>query len=106
MNLPFGVCGENPTTAGLFEATVKVCDRFHIGAAEFVVTPPRVPCFKCGIRFGGANIIKRFAKSGRNGFYCAVEKTGALQTTDEIEFLGGQSQSSNIAEIVKKQFNL
>lgn len=106
MEIQFGMFGENLTTLGLLEGTVKIGDRFRIGTAEFVVTQPRVPCFKLGIRFGRLDIIKRFAGSGRSGFYLAVEKTGELKATDEIKFLGGQPRSTSIAEIVRKRFKL
>lgn len=102
--IPFGMFGENLTTLGLVETTVKIGDRFRIGTAEFVVTQPRVPCFKLGIRFNRLDIIKRFAKSGRGGFYLAVEKTGELKAADEIEFLGGQPHSKSGGEINRRRF--
>lgn len=106
MEIPFGMFGENLTTTGLLETTVKVGMRFRIGTAEFIVTQPRVPCFKLGIRFGRTDIIKRFARSGRSGFYLAVEKTGELRSNDAIEFLSGEAQQPNISEIVRQRFNL
>lgn len=87
MDLPFGMFGENLTIQGILETNVKTGDRFRIGTAVFVVTTPRQPCFKLGIRFGRNDIIRRFAKSGRTGFYLAVEKTGNLGAGDEIKFL-------------------
>ncbi len=102
MNLSFGMFGENLTTEGLHETNVKVEDRFRIGTAEFVVTQPRVPCFKLGIRFNRTDIIKRFARSGRSGFYLAIEKTGVLKAGDPIEFLSGQTNQVSIAETVKR----
>ncbi len=70
MELPWGVFGENFTTEGLLEDT-RVGDRFRIGSAEFVVTQPRMPCFKLGIRFNRPDMVKRFLESGRTGFYLA-----------------------------------
>jgi MOSC domain-containing protein YiiM len=106
MDLPFGIFGENLTTAGLFETNVYVGDRFRIGTAEFAVTQPRQPCFKLGIRFDRSDIIKRFAKSGRSGFYLAIEKTGDLGAGDEIKFLSRASNQPSISEVVRKRFNL
>ena len=106
MDLPFGMFGENLTTLGLLETTVKIGDRFRVGTAEFVVTQPRQPCFKLGIRFGRSDIVKRFAKSGRSGFYLAIEKTGALKAGDKIELLSSQPNSASVAEIIRKQFKL
>jgi MOSC domain-containing protein YiiM len=51
MDLPWASFGENLTTEGLSEE-VRIGDRFRIGTAEFVVTQPRMPCYKLGIRLG------------------------------------------------------
>lgn len=106
MDLPFGMFGENLTSEGLTEETVFIGDRFRIGTAEFIVTEPRQPCFKLGIRFSRTDIIKRFAKSGRSGFYLAIAKTGELEKGDEIEFLEREQDEITIADVVKEIFNL
>ena len=84
--LPLGVFGENLTTEGILETDVRAGDRLRIGTAEFEVTIPRYPCFKLGIRFGRKDILRRFMKSGRSGFYLSVLKTGELATGDAIIF--------------------
>ena len=51
--LPFGAFGENLTVEGLpLEGEVALGDRFRIGSCELVVTQPRLPCYKLGLRFG------------------------------------------------------
>ena len=55
---------------------MHIGDRVSIGAAEFVVTQPRLPCFKLGIRFGRLDMVRRFQQSGRTGFYLAVGVRG------------------------------
>jgi MOSC domain-containing protein YiiM len=82
MDLPWGVFGENFTTTGLFETEVNIGDKFRIGAAEVMVTQPRMPCYKLGIRFGRADIIKRFLVSERSGFYLSVLKEGEVGAGD------------------------
>ena len=47
-----GTFGENLTTEGLLDDSVSIGDRLRVGSAEFVVTQPRMPCFKLGIRLG------------------------------------------------------
>jgi MOSC domain-containing protein YiiM len=106
MNLPFGIFGENLTTEGILEKDVNVGDRLSIGTAEFAVTLPRLPCFKLGIRFNRTDIIRRFAKSGRSGFYLAIEKPGELKAGDAIEFLSRETNQTSISEMVKQRFNL
>src|SRR6266851_2188711 len=71
-DLPWGAFGENFTTDGLLEDGIHIGDRLRAGSAEFVVSQPRMPCFKLGIRFGRPDMVKRFQKSGKTGFYLAV----------------------------------
>ena len=82
--LPMGMFGENFTTEGLRESEVNLGDRFRVGSAEVVVTQPRLPCYKLGIRFGADDMVKRFLASGRTGFYLAVEREGEVGAGDEI----------------------
>jgi MOSC domain-containing protein YiiM len=99
--LPLGMFGENFTTEGsLDDQTVFIGDRFRVGSAEFVVTQPRMPCFKLGIRFGQPDIIKRFLHSGRNGFYFAVVQEGEVGAGDAIELLARDQNGITVAEIV------
>src|SRR5262245_18258412 len=43
--------GENFTTEGLLEDSIHLGDELAVGSAKLVVTQPRVPCFKLGLRF-------------------------------------------------------
>jgi MOSC domain-containing protein YiiM len=96
--LPWGVFGENLTTVGLLETEVRRGDRLRIGTAEFAVTVPRYPCYKLGIRFNRNDILRRFAQSGRSGFYLTILQTGSLAADDEIEF-NGSNDGKTIAEV-------
>src|SRR5260221_2288537 len=69
VDLPWGAFGENLTTTGLAEQTTHVGDRLRIGSAEFVVTVPRMPCYKFGIRFGRPGMITRMLQDRRSGVY-------------------------------------
>ena len=100
--LPFGVFGENLTIEGLLETGVSVGDSFRIGTAEFIVTQPRQPCFKLNIRFGRKDMVRRFAKSGRSGFYLAIKKTGQLQSGDNIVQLSREFKQSSIAAMINQ----
>jgi MOSC domain-containing protein YiiM len=82
--LPMGMFGENFTTEGLLENEVNLGDRFGVGSAEVVVTQPRLPCYKLGIRFGADDMLKRFLASGRTGFYLRVSREGEAGRHDEI----------------------
>jgi MOSC domain-containing protein YiiM len=85
----------------LSEDDVHIGDRFAIGSAEFVVTQPRMPCFKLTIRFGRADMIKRFYRSGRSGFYLAVAKEGEIGAGDAISLLRRDDGAITIPEAAR-----
>jgi MOSC domain-containing protein YiiM len=70
--------------AGFPEDSIHVGDRFSVGSAELVVTQPRMPCYKLGIRFQMDDMVKRFLVSGRSGFYLAVTREGEVGAGDEM----------------------
>jgi MOSC domain-containing protein YiiM len=101
MDLPWGVFGENFTTEGLLETETNVGDRFRIGSAEVMVTQPRMPCYKLGIRFGRADIIKRFLVSERSGFYFSVLQEGEVGAGDEFELLEKNASGVRVADVTR-----
>src|SRR5688572_10057572 len=84
MDLRWGMFGENFTTEGMFETEINIGDKFRIGLAEVMVTQPRMPCYKLGIRFGRTDIIKRFLASEGSGLYFSVLKEGEVEAGDEF----------------------
>jgi len=97
--LPWGIFGENLTTEGLHERDVRIGDRYRVGTAELIVTQPRVPCYKLGIRFGRPEMVKRFLNSRRSGFYFAVAQEGELKVGDSIELVAHEANSLTVADI-------
>jgi MOSC domain-containing protein YiiM len=93
--------GENLTTEGLIETEVFIGDRLRIGTAEFIVTEPRMPCYKLGIRCGRKDILRRFLQSRRSGFYLAVTKTGDLAADDDVELLARDENKVSVTDIVR-----
>ena len=100
VELGFAAFGENLTTEGLLEPEVSIGDRFRIGTAEFVVTQPRMPCYKLGVRFGDPGMVKRFHQSGRNGFYLAVTREGEIGTSDAIELVARDPGGLTVADVI------
>ena len=100
VDLPWAVFGENLTTEGLLE-DVRIGDRFRIGSAEFVVTQPRLPCYKLGIRFGRMDMLKRMLRSGRTGFYFAVTTEGEVGAGDAIEPIERAEEGLTVADVVR-----
>ena len=101
LDLPWGMFGENFTTEGLFEEAVYIGDRFGIGEAEAVVTEPRMPCYKLGLKFGRADIIKRFLASRRTGFYFAVVREGMVGAGDAVRLIGREQVDISVADITR-----
>ncbi len=101
IELPWGAFGENLTSEGLSETAVHIGDLVSIGAAEFVVTQPRLPCFKLGIRFGRLDMVRRFQQSGRTGFYLAVRREGVIAAGDEVRLVPGEQHGVSVADIVR-----
>ena len=101
MDLPWGMFGENLSIKGLFEDAVHIGDHFQVGTAKLMVTQPRLPCYKLGIKFEREDIIKRFLVSGRTGFYFAVLEEGMVAAGDPITLLHRDEHDITIADIVR-----
>lgn len=101
-DLPWGMFGENLTTEGLLEADVRIGDRFAIGTAELEVSQPRLPCFKLGIRFGRPDMVKRFLRSGRLGFYFRVRLEGVLAAGDPVRrLIAASPDAPTVADLAR-----
>lgn len=101
LSLPWGVFGENFTGEGLLEDQVNIGDRFRIGGAEVIVTQPRLPCYKLGIKFDRVDMVKLFLASRRTGFYLAVLKEGQVNAGDAIELISRDVNNVSVADIVR-----
>jgi len=99
VELPWGMFGENLTTEGLLESDVNIGDKFRIGSAKLTVSQPRLPCYKLAVKFGRDDIIKRFLKSRRTGFYFAVLEEGEVRAGDSIELISSDAHKVTVAEI-------
>jgi len=98
--LPWGAFGENFTSEGLLEDAIRIGDRLRIGTAEFAVTQPRMPCFKLGIRFDRADMVKRFLQSGRSGFYLSVSEEGEVTAGDTVTIIARDEHAVSVADVV------
>ena len=99
--LPMGAFGENFTVHGLLEDSVHLGDQFSVGSAEVVVTQPRLPCYKLGVRFQSDDMVKRFLASGRTGFYFAVTREGEVGAGDEIKAIARDPNAIPVSEITR-----
>jgi MOSC domain-containing protein YiiM len=101
VDLPLGMFGENFTIEGLLEPSVHIGDQFSIGSAQVIVTQPRLPCYKLGVRFQSDAMVKRFLASGRMGFYFAVTREGEVGAGDEIRAIGRDPSAVPVPEITR-----
>jgi len=100
-DLPMGTFGENFTTDGLLEDSVHLGDQLSVGSAQVVVTQPRLPCYKLGVRFQSDDMVKRFFASRRTGFYLAVAREGEVGAGDEIKVIARDLNAVPVSEITR-----
>jgi MOSC domain-containing protein YiiM len=109
LDFPWGMFGENFTTAGLSEDDLHIGDRLQIGSAIVMVRQPRMPCYKLAAKFQRDDILERFLLSGRSGFYFSVEQEGVVAAEDSFELLSRAPDGISIAEMnrlyVQEKYN-
>ncbi len=96
-----GAFGENLTTEGLLDEDVSIGDRFRVGTAELVVTQPRLPCFKLGIKMGRDEFVTEFLERGLYGFYLAVSREGHVEAGDPIVVLTRDPHRFGVTEVAR-----
>ena len=99
--LTLGIFGENFTVTGFREEELNIGDRFQIGTVELMVTQPRLPCHKLGIRFGRSDMVKRFLASRRTGFYFRVLQEGEVGAGDILELVSRDDHDITVADITQ-----
>jgi MOSC domain-containing protein YiiM len=99
MELPWGMFGENLTVAGLREEDTFIGDRFQVGQAVVMVTQPRIPCYKLGLRFGRGDMVKRFLDSNRSGVYFSVVEEGPVAIGDSVTRIQEDEDRVSVLEI-------
>ncbi len=100
MELPFGMFGENFTVEGLDEM-VNIGDQFSIGTTKVMVTQPRLPCYKLGLKFKRDDILKRFLNSGLTGFYLSVLEEGEVEAGDAITRIKHDENEITVEDITQ-----
>jgi MOSC domain-containing protein YiiM len=95
----WGHFGENFSVDGMDEASIYIGDEFSVGTARLIVTEPRMPCFKLGVRFGRADMPRRFLQSGRSGFYFGVVEEGQVEAGDTLQRLSKHPDGLSVADV-------
>jgi MOSC domain-containing protein YiiM len=94
-----GNFGENLTTVGLLEDAVHIGDEFRVGTARLVITQPRMPCYKLGLRFDDPGMVKTFLQAGKPGIYFAVLEEGVVGPGDPIERVAEDGSRITVTEM-------
>lgn len=102
MQMPWGMFGENITTEGLFENELIIGSVYRVGAALLQMTEPRMPCYKLAAKFGTVDIIQRFMKSRKSGFYFTVLEEGMVKPGDPIELETADDSGYSILDAVNE----
>ncbi len=97
----FAVFGENLSVSGLLETEVCIGDTFKIGTAEVMVTSPRMPCFKLGIKMGDPRFVKSFLQANLNGFYLKVTTEGEFEAGQDITPIGNDDYGLTVQEVAR-----
>jgi MOSC domain-containing protein YiiM len=100
-NLPYGAFGENLTISGFDESKVYLGNVYQIGTVHLEAVQPRFPCFKLGIKFGDASILKTFMQSGRLGIYFRVAQEGELAAGDEVKLISEHSARIPVFDLIQ-----
>lgn len=100
--------GENLTTSGLDEASLRVGDRLQIGDVVLEVNQPRIPCVNLNVRLNRKDAVRLFLDSGKYGVYYRVLQDGIIQEGDSITFIGREStwpevSLSDLAQILMRR---
>jgi len=94
-----GQFGENLTTRGLLESSLRIGDRLRVGEALFEVSQPRSPCYKFAIKMGTAEALAVCINSARTGFYLRVLTEGMIRGGDAIEVEQPDASAPTVEEI-------
>ena len=97
-----GTFGENLTVDGLTDEEIGIGDVLEVGTAHFLVTQPRIPCFKLAIALGLPEFPKLFHRAGRNGFYLRVLQEGLVAAGNSVRKTAAEhGNRMAIAEFVR-----
>jgi MOSC domain-containing protein YiiM len=97
--MSYGQFGENLTIAGLDESTACVGDCLRIGDVRLVITQPRIPCFKLGLRMQQPDMPARFTAHAWTGCYLRVDHEGTITAGDRVEYVSRAHDSVSIREL-------
>jgi MOSC domain-containing protein YiiM len=100
-----GAVGENVSTLGAREDTVRIGDVWQWGSAVLQVSQPRSPCYRLGMYTGRREIIPAMIDSGRSGWYLRVLRPGVVPARGVMRLLRRDSARPTIAEVYAMSYD-
>src|SRR3984893_11542207 len=83
-SLAYGEFGENLTTEGIELSDALVGERWQIGSTVLVVSEPRIPCWRLGVRMNDKMFPRQFTEALRPGTYLRIVIEGEVGAGDAI----------------------
>lgn len=96
-----GAMGENLTIGGWSDDDVAIGDHVRIGTAVLQVSEPRTPCYKLGLAFADASMVKDFMAVGISGWYYRVLQPGVIGADDRVVRLERPNPTWTIARFFR-----
>ncbi|WP_342670889.1 MOSC domain-containing protein [Pseudonocardia acaciae] len=94
-----GMVGENVSTSGADEWSVRIGDRWAWGTAVVEVSQPRSPCYKLAMRVGRQEMIAAMLRTGRCGWYLRVARTGRVPTEGPMTLVERDESAPTVGEV-------
>jgi MOSC domain-containing protein YiiM len=95
-----GAFGENLTTSGWTEVTVRIGDVWAWGEAVLQVCQPRYPCYKLAMATARFDIGKRMLDTLRNGWYLRVLEPGEVPVLGPISVIERGPEDATVRDAV------
>ncbi len=99
LKFELGMFGENLTVDNLYESELKIGEVYKLGKAIIEVAGPREPCYKLGIRFNDAKVIKQFWLDDRCGVYFKLLTAGEVAVGDILIKQITRAGALSVAEV-------
>lgn len=82
-----GAFGENISSLGMDEHTVRIGDQYKLGTCILEVSQARQPCWKLNYRFNHAEMSEEVQNSLKTGWYYRVIEEGEIEEGNKFELI-------------------
>ena len=94
-----GTFGENLTTGDIDIGGAVVGQRWRIGDVVLVVSEPRMPCYKLGIRMEDPGFPDLFSAANRPGSYLRIVAEGSISAGNAVEIGPSPDHGLTVADV-------